>query len=72
MASLQLQSTGKNLQLISKTAIWLCLALERLHALAERVWHAMEGMRESGWDLKALEIAGIDARLDTSCEWAKR
>ena len=47
-------------------------ALERLHALAERVRHAMEGMRESGWDLKALESAGIDARLDTSCEWAKR
>ena len=38
-------------------------AVERLHALAERVRDAVEGMRESGWNLKALESAGIDARL---------
>ena len=47
-------------------------ALERLRALAGRVRDAVEGMRGSSWSLEALERAGIDARLEASCEWAKR
>ena len=38
-------------------------AVERLHALAERVRDAAREMKESGWDLGFLKAAGIDARL---------
>ena len=41
-------------------------AVERLLALAERVRDAIEDMKESGWDLRTLEVAGIDTRLDSS------
>ena len=44
-------------------------AVKRLHALAERVREALDGMKESGWDVSALEAAGIGTRLDAACEW---
>ena len=41
-------------------------AVGRLHALAERVRDAVEGMKEQGWNLEILEAAGIDTRLDVA------